>query len=191
MQPLIKDDGHFTRATVYTAFAMKENGSDTVEVMNHDLAFDRLLRFGILRFSQHLAELRIVFYRKSKQRRTLRKSVINFVVSFTQHPILLDFVTLTVNSYIKGSFPREGRGGIHLSKLCRHVRPQSICDFWIVLPKSVTVKLNINLCHFESINGENLSWKMCRKNPKALKGSPCTSTNHFFQTLSCSFMSPN
>ena len=32
MQPLINDDGSNTRATVYKAFAMKENGSDVVQV---------------------------------------------------------------------------------------------------------------------------------------------------------------
>ena len=32
MQPLINDDGNNTRATVYKAFAMKENGSDIVQV---------------------------------------------------------------------------------------------------------------------------------------------------------------
>ena len=32
MQPLISDDGSTTRATIYKAFAMKENGSDVVQV---------------------------------------------------------------------------------------------------------------------------------------------------------------
>ena len=32
MQPLINDDGNKSRATVYKAFAMKENGSDAVQV---------------------------------------------------------------------------------------------------------------------------------------------------------------
>ena len=32
MQPLLNDDGNVTRATVYKAFAMKENGSDIVQV---------------------------------------------------------------------------------------------------------------------------------------------------------------
>ncbi|XP_078360277.1 sushi domain-containing protein 2-like isoform X2 [Oculina patagonica] len=32
MQPLINDDGRNTRATIYKAFAMKENGSDVVQV---------------------------------------------------------------------------------------------------------------------------------------------------------------
>lgn len=32
MQPLINDDGSKTRATVYKAFAMKENDSDVVQV---------------------------------------------------------------------------------------------------------------------------------------------------------------
>ena len=32
MQPLVNDDGSNTRATVYKAFAMKENGSDVVQV---------------------------------------------------------------------------------------------------------------------------------------------------------------
>ena len=32
MQPLISDDGNKTRGTVYKAFAMKENGSDVVQV---------------------------------------------------------------------------------------------------------------------------------------------------------------
>ena len=32
MQPLINDDGSRTRATVYKAFAMKENASDVVQV---------------------------------------------------------------------------------------------------------------------------------------------------------------
>ena len=33
MQPLINDDGSKTRATVYKAFAMKENASDVVQVV--------------------------------------------------------------------------------------------------------------------------------------------------------------
>ena len=32
MQPLINEDGSNTRATIYKAFAMKENGSDVVQV---------------------------------------------------------------------------------------------------------------------------------------------------------------
>ena len=32
MQPLINDDGSKSRATIYKAFAMKENGSDVVQV---------------------------------------------------------------------------------------------------------------------------------------------------------------
>jgi len=32
MQPLINEDGSVARATVYKAFAMKENGSDVVQV---------------------------------------------------------------------------------------------------------------------------------------------------------------
>lgn len=32
MQPLINDDGSSARATIYKAFAMKENGSDAVQV---------------------------------------------------------------------------------------------------------------------------------------------------------------
>ena len=32
MQPLINDDGSNSRATIYKAFAMKENGSDVVQV---------------------------------------------------------------------------------------------------------------------------------------------------------------
>ena len=32
MQPLINCDGNFTRATVLKAFAMKENGSDVLQV---------------------------------------------------------------------------------------------------------------------------------------------------------------
>ena len=32
MQPLINCDGNFTRATVFKAFAMKENGSDVLQV---------------------------------------------------------------------------------------------------------------------------------------------------------------
>ena len=32
MEPLMGDDGVLSRATVYTAFAAKENGSDTVQV---------------------------------------------------------------------------------------------------------------------------------------------------------------
>ena len=32
MQPLINDDGSNTRATIYKAFAMKENDSDVVQV---------------------------------------------------------------------------------------------------------------------------------------------------------------
>ena len=34
MQPLINDDGNYTRATIYKAFAMKENGSDVLQVTN-------------------------------------------------------------------------------------------------------------------------------------------------------------
>ena len=33
MHPLINDDGSKTRATVYKAFAMKENASDVVQVV--------------------------------------------------------------------------------------------------------------------------------------------------------------
>ena len=40
MQPLINDDGSVTRATVYTAFAMKENGSDVAQVP-HKYGFTR------------------------------------------------------------------------------------------------------------------------------------------------------
>ena len=32
MEPLVSDDGSQSRATVYTAFAAKERGSDTVQV---------------------------------------------------------------------------------------------------------------------------------------------------------------
>lgn len=32
MEPLVGDDGSLSRATVYTAFAAKEHGSDTVQV---------------------------------------------------------------------------------------------------------------------------------------------------------------
>ena len=32
MQPLVNDDGSTTRATIYKAFAMRENGSDVVQV---------------------------------------------------------------------------------------------------------------------------------------------------------------
>jgi len=32
MQPLINEDGSNSRATIYKAFAMKENGSDVVQV---------------------------------------------------------------------------------------------------------------------------------------------------------------
>ena len=32
MQPLINDDGSKSRATIYKAFAIKENGSDVVQV---------------------------------------------------------------------------------------------------------------------------------------------------------------
>ena len=32
MQPLINDNGNYTRATVYKAFAMEENSSDAIEV---------------------------------------------------------------------------------------------------------------------------------------------------------------
>lgn len=32
MQPLVGEDGNTARATVYKAFAMKENGSDIVQV---------------------------------------------------------------------------------------------------------------------------------------------------------------
>ena len=35
MEPLTADDGTVTRATVYTAFAAKESGSDTVQVRNN------------------------------------------------------------------------------------------------------------------------------------------------------------
>ena len=38
MQPLINEDGSVARATVYKAFAMKENGSDVVQ-----LTFYRIL----------------------------------------------------------------------------------------------------------------------------------------------------
>ena len=34
MQPLLNDDGKNTLATVYKAFAMKENSSDVVQVKN-------------------------------------------------------------------------------------------------------------------------------------------------------------
>lgn len=34
MEPLSADDGTLTRATVYTAFAAREAGSDTVQVRN-------------------------------------------------------------------------------------------------------------------------------------------------------------
>ena len=43
MQPLLNDDGSVTRATVYKAFAVKENGSDVVQV-THTY---RLTRKGI------------------------------------------------------------------------------------------------------------------------------------------------
>ena len=42
MQPLINDDGSNTRATIYKAFAMKENGSDVVQVTLHLLLQERL-----------------------------------------------------------------------------------------------------------------------------------------------------
>lgn len=32
MQPLVNDDGSTTRATIYKAFAMRENASDVVQV---------------------------------------------------------------------------------------------------------------------------------------------------------------
>ena len=38
MQPLINDDGSSTRATIYKAFAMKENGSDFVQVTYLNIA---------------------------------------------------------------------------------------------------------------------------------------------------------
>ena len=38
MQPLINDDGSNTRATIYKAFAMKENGSDFVQVTYLNIA---------------------------------------------------------------------------------------------------------------------------------------------------------
>ena len=34
MQPLINEEGSNTRGTIYKAFAMKENGSDVVQVIN-------------------------------------------------------------------------------------------------------------------------------------------------------------
>ena len=34
MEPLLKDDGSVSQATVYTAFAAKEHGSDIVQVRN-------------------------------------------------------------------------------------------------------------------------------------------------------------
>jgi len=39
MQPLINEDGSVARATVYKAFAMKENGSDVVQVTLHGPCF--------------------------------------------------------------------------------------------------------------------------------------------------------
>lgn len=41
MEPLTADDGTLTRATVYTAFAAKESGSDTVQVRNNEASLVR------------------------------------------------------------------------------------------------------------------------------------------------------
>lgn len=40
MEPLPTRDGRQINATVYTAFAMKENGSDTIEVLNWSTSRD-------------------------------------------------------------------------------------------------------------------------------------------------------
>ena len=45
MEPLTGDDGRLTRATVYTAFAAKESGSDTVQVRNNVHLLIIVLRF--------------------------------------------------------------------------------------------------------------------------------------------------
>ena len=39
MQPLVNCDGSITHATVYKAFAMKENGSDVLQVIYHEASF--------------------------------------------------------------------------------------------------------------------------------------------------------
>ena len=42
MLPLIKDDGSVTRATVYKALAVKEDGSDVLQVIYHWARFLKL-----------------------------------------------------------------------------------------------------------------------------------------------------
>lgn len=47
MEPLVADDGSLSRATVYTAFAAKEHGSDTVQVRKYrtyDSGLDKFCR---------------------------------------------------------------------------------------------------------------------------------------------------
>ena len=52
MQPLINEDDSATRATVYKAFAMKENDSDVVQVMfwngNTSNRYNSAMRFYII-----------------------------------------------------------------------------------------------------------------------------------------------
>ena len=48
MQPLINEDGKNTRATIYKAFAMKENASDVVQVTYRTVPKIYLVETGIV-----------------------------------------------------------------------------------------------------------------------------------------------